>query len=58
MEEFNLARSAIQQAVELGAWEAAEEKANETVTLGSSKQKALWSRHELTVDGAAALSDI
>ncbi len=56
-EEFRNAKNGIEQAVQLGYWQAAKEKATDTVVLGDSQQQALWSQHELTVDGATAVSD-
>lgn len=57
-EEMERAKSGIQQAVQLGYWQAAKEAESDIVALGDSSQKALWSRYQLTVEGMTLLSDI
>jgi hypothetical protein len=52
------ARNGIQEAVELGVWLGARELQNRTIMLGDSRQQALWSQYELTVDEGTAMSDI
>jgi hypothetical protein len=57
-EVFQLAKSGIEQAVQLGYWKAANEVASDIVPLGDSSQKALWSQYNLTMDGMTLTSDI
>ena len=52
------AKNGIEQAVQLGYWQAAKEADSGTVALGDSAQKALWSQYHLTVDGMKLASDI
>ncbi|NQU20860.1 MAG: hypothetical protein HQ567_06220 [Candidatus Nealsonbacteria bacterium] len=55
--EMRLAKFGIEQAVQLGHWQTAEETDNRIATLGDSSRRALWSRHKLTVGGNAMTSD-
>ena len=52
------AKEAIDQMVQLGHWQAAEETESKTVQLGDSKQQALWSQYQLTADNNTVVSDI
>ena len=56
--ELRRAKSGIQQAVELGYWQSAQELKTDTVVLGDSDQKAHWSQYQLTIDDTSAVSDI
>ena len=56
--EMEGAKNGIEQVVQLGVWQAAKEIKSETVQLGNSQQRALWSQYELTVDGEVKASDI
>jgi hypothetical protein len=57
-EEMQHAKSGIEQAVQLGYWQAAKEVESGVVPLGDSPQKALWSRYHLTENGVTRVSDI
>ncbi|MCO8120395.1 hypothetical protein NHH03_01505 [Stieleria sp. TO1_6] len=57
-EEMRHAKNGIEQAVQLGYWQDAEETQSKTVQLGDSPQQALWSQYHLTVDGMVLASDI
>ena len=57
-EEMRHAKNGIEQAVQLGYWQAAKENESEIVQLGDSQQQALWSQYHLTVDGMNLASDI
>ena len=57
-DEMTRAKAGIQQAVQLGYWQAAKEVENGIVPLGGSGKQALWSRYSLTVGGTTARSDI
>jgi len=57
-EEMEHAKNGIEQAVQLGYWQAAEESESRTVQLGNSQQQALWSQYHLTIDGKILASDI
>ncbi len=57
-EEMNHAKNGIEQAVQLGYWQAAKETESKTVQLGDSQQQALWSQYHLSVDGMDLASDI
>src|SRR5262245_61193590 len=56
-EEMKHAKSGIEQAVELGYWDAAQEADHGVLPLGTSAQQALWSRYILTVRGQMVPSD-
>lgn len=56
--EMDLARNGIREAVDLGVWQGARELKSETVMLGDSRQPALWSQYELSVNEITVLSDI
>ncbi|WP_146395927.1 hypothetical protein [Pseudobythopirellula maris] len=57
-EEMQHAKKGIEQAVQLGYWQAAKETEFKTVKLGDSEQQALWSQFHLTVDDMILASDI
>ena len=57
-EEMQHAKNGIEQAVQLGYWQAADETESTTLQLGDSQQQALWSQYHLTVDGMVLASDI
>jgi hypothetical protein len=57
-EEMRHAKIGIEQAVQLGYWQAAKETESKTVELGDSQQQALWSQYHLTVDDMILASDI
>lgn len=57
-EEMRHAKTGIEQAVQLGYWQAAKETESKTVQLGESGQQALWSQYHLTVDDMVLASDI
>jgi hypothetical protein len=56
-EELRRAKDGIEQAVQFGVWQSAKEKSSGIVSLGDSKQKALWSQHELAVNDETVISD-
>ncbi len=56
-DEMKRAKSGIEQAVQLGYWQAANEIDNGIVPLGDSAKQALWSRYTLTIDGDTVTSD-
>ncbi len=51
------AKAGIEQAVQLGYWQAAQETDHGIVRLGDSAKQAIWCRHLLTVNGHTAPSD-
>lgn len=55
--EMQRAKSGIEQAVQLGAWQDAKETDNRIRALGDSPKQALWSRYALTSDGVSLTSD-
>ena len=57
VEEMNLAKSAVHEAVKLGVWRSADELDDGVIVLGKSKQLALWTRFRLVGTGSAT-SDI
>ena len=57
-DELEKAKRGIEQARDLGYYQAAKEVDSKTVKLGDSEQKALWSLFQLTVDGKTIGSDI
>lgn len=57
-EEMRHAKDGIEQAVQLGLWQAAKETESKTVELGDSEQQALWSQYHLTVDDMVLASEI
>jgi len=57
-DEMRSAKNAIEQAVQLGVYQAADEIESKTVLLGESQQQALWSQYHLTVDGMVLASDV
>ena len=56
--ELLLAKAGIDHLVKSGSWQAAEEIATGTTSLGDSQIRARWSRYRLTVDDGKVLSDI
>lgn len=57
-EAMKQAKRGIEQASQLGYWQAAKETESKTVLLGDSQQQALWSQYHLTVDEMVLASDI
>lgn len=57
-DEMQHAKIGIEQAVQLGYWQAAKENESRVVQLGDSKQQALWSQYQLTSEGMFLTSDI
>jgi hypothetical protein len=56
-DEMRRAKTGIQQAVELGQWDAAKELDSGIKPLGSSPKQALWSRFQLTIGDETVPSD-
>lgn len=57
-DEMIRAKSGIEQGIQLGFYESANEQESRIIPLGDSEQKSRWCRYQITVDGGKVTSEI